>query len=705
MSRRRADELLGMVGLGRILLFNFNDQALIGSLLQSGCDAYGWVLNSESIEPARNNRICRMIDADAEAVFDTVVINMALPEHTVFTQLIKTLRTNVKRSLLLDFNHVGSLSGYGTTPSTTSNEQLETLVIEAGFRRHLACFPVARYQRLNSTSREMLLAFEKLSDSALTRWPMENLLMNRDLHMDMSREASARSDAHLVRYALAAEWIRPGDKVLDCACGLGYGTAMLAASSTGRHFIGVDIDPQSIAYARDNFADYDTQTVEYRAGSALDLNFIADHSIDMVVTFETIEHLENYPTFLAEIARVLKPDGRVIGSVPHLWVDETGRDPNPHHFHAFDYSLIRDAFARYFTIEARYAQTAPGGVKLHEAQRDLEQRPLDFHDDEADTEWWILVASGNLADSATVEYGHPEFDRSTQNTLAVVTAFEDFYDDPWVYRQLIQNGQRIRDPQLLSRVIDSVAANTRNDSADFGAMLSVRAYQALLDDNHMAQTAVIDAVENYTRIEDVNPHVYRWQLSLSYVAGLILLNSGQRDRAKSLLVRVTELDPLRFSPLLATKTVSANFILGTMHMVDGEIPLARSAFGAGVSAARRALHAPDLNAIGRPEEPLCFGFMELAEIADLAGQCAVAIRDIDQSRVAPGKVWRTLETRRFGMLAWLRTLEEENKRLRQELARVPSEPTIRALLPKRISEVFREILPAMFKRAWSRLLN
>jgi len=50
--------------------------------------------------------------------------------------------------------------------------------------------------------------------------------------MDMTREVGPRADAHTVRYSLAAQWVRAGDTVLDCACGLGYGSAILASTWT-----------------------------------------------------------------------------------------------------------------------------------------------------------------------------------------------------------------------------------------------------------------------------------------------------------------------------------------------------------------------------------------------------------------------------------------------------------------------------------------
>lgn len=275
---------------------------------------------------------------------------------------------------------------------------VEDAAIRAGYRRHPAAFSIQDFERNNGEATSRPMIFELIPDEVLSRWPLERLRAERDLHMDMTRESGPRADAHLVRYSLAAEWVRAGDAVLDCACGLGYGTAVLAARSPGSHFLGIDLDPGSVAYALDNFGLWNA---EYRAASATDLTGIPDASFNTVVSFETLEHLEDYATFMDEAARVLRPGGLIIVSVPNLWADETGRDPNPHHHHVFDYKRCRAALEPSFQIIARYAQTAPGGTKLLAARRRLEQRSLPVTETEAetDTEWWIVVA--RLADAAT----------------------------------------------------------------------------------------------------------------------------------------------------------------------------------------------------------------------------------------------------------------------------------------------------------------
>jgi len=128
---------------------------------------------------------------------------------------------------------------------------------------------------------------------------------------------------HLKRYEFARPWCG-GRNVLDAGCGVGYGTAHLAEVAAS--VLGVDRDEGAISYARERYA---RPNVEFRVGNLLDLD-AADGAFDVVCSFETIEHLDAVEAFLAEVVRVLRPNGVFLVSTPR--VDETIRAPeNPFH--------------------------------------------------------------------------------------------------------------------------------------------------------------------------------------------------------------------------------------------------------------------------------------------------------------------------------------------------------------------------------------
>ena len=116
---------------------------------------------------------------------------------------------------------------------------------------------------------------------------------------------------HLQRYQSVSEFVK-GKIVLDAACGEGYGSYII--SNFADTVFGIDISNEAIEYAR---AHYKNSNLEYFCASInkIPLN---DNSVDVVVSFETIEHVnaDLQKEFLAEIKRVLKPNGILVISTP-----------------------------------------------------------------------------------------------------------------------------------------------------------------------------------------------------------------------------------------------------------------------------------------------------------------------------------------------------------------------------------------------------
>jgi SAM-dependent methyltransferase len=128
---------------------------------------------------------------------------------------------------------------------------------------------------------------------------------------------------HLGRYEFAEPWCE-GRVVLDLACGTGYGSAFLARSA--RRVVGGDRDEGAVAYARRRYA---RPNVEFLVMDAARVPFPAG-SFDVVCSFETIEHLLDRDGHLAEIVRVLRPDGSYLVSTPRA-KRTTERPANPYH--------------------------------------------------------------------------------------------------------------------------------------------------------------------------------------------------------------------------------------------------------------------------------------------------------------------------------------------------------------------------------------
>ena len=135
---------------------------------------------------------------------------------------------------------------------------------------------------------------------------------------------------HMVRYKAALDFIDQR-VVLDIASGSGYGTKLLAEKA--KYVYGVDVDVDSVEYSNREFAG---KNIEFLVGDAVKIP-LEDNSVDVVVTFETIEHVKKYEIFLKEIDRVLKKDGLLLISTPNSLEFSEG---NHFHLHEFEYKEL-----------------------------------------------------------------------------------------------------------------------------------------------------------------------------------------------------------------------------------------------------------------------------------------------------------------------------------------------------------------------------
>jgi SAM-dependent methyltransferase len=161
---------------------------------------------------------------------------------------------------------------------------------------------------------------------------------------------------HLARYEFAARHLRPG-RVLDLACGAGYGTKLLA-ERTGGPVLGADLSPEAIAYARSR---YGGPGVEFRVADAM--TFADERGFDSIVSLETVEHLPDPHAFLAHAVFLLRAGGTLVASVPTT----PSTDVNPHHCHDFTEGSFRAAVAAHGLEELdclRQVQRVPLGAVL-----------------------------------------------------------------------------------------------------------------------------------------------------------------------------------------------------------------------------------------------------------------------------------------------------------------------------------------------------
>lgn len=156
---------------------------------------------------------------------------------------------------------------------------------------------------------------------------------------------------HWHRYAFAAPIAR-GRRVLDAACGEGYGSALLAQH--GAEVLGVDISAEAIGHARRRYSVIPGLRFQTMDVTALEL---PEASFDLVVSFETLEHLAEHDALLQGFRRVLKPDGLLLISSPDkaTYSDASGH-VNPFHVRELYRAEFEALLRRHFPAYRLYGQ-------------------------------------------------------------------------------------------------------------------------------------------------------------------------------------------------------------------------------------------------------------------------------------------------------------------------------------------------------------
>lgn len=160
----------------------------------------------------------------------------------------------------------------------------------------------------------------------------------------------SRIAAHQYRYDFAKDLLAEEKrelKILDIACGVGYGSDTLSEIPNTKVY-GVDISDEAIDTAKNR---YRKKNIEFQAGSLTDIPF-GDGYFDAVVCFETIEHIMSGDSnkALMELNRVLNKSGLLIISTPNKLVEDIAkyvfRIDNKYHSNELGYGQLKDGLVK-----------------------------------------------------------------------------------------------------------------------------------------------------------------------------------------------------------------------------------------------------------------------------------------------------------------------------------------------------------------------
>ncbi len=157
---------------------------------------------------------------------------------------------------------------------------------------------------------------------------------------------------HYHRYALASQMV-DGLQVLDAASGEGYGSQLLATKAAS--VTAVDISDQAIIHARQRYAG--TENLEFIQADCCQLD-LGDKKFDAIISFETLEHLEEQETMLAGFRRLLKPGGWLLISSPDKAEYSDAKNySNPWHIKELYRQEFEDLLAKEFPAVSLYGQS------------------------------------------------------------------------------------------------------------------------------------------------------------------------------------------------------------------------------------------------------------------------------------------------------------------------------------------------------------
>ena len=652
-------EILNSCGGQKFLHIGAGNGQLVQELLSSGMDAQGIDDSSEAVAygnsfmPERFTLGVASKLPYADKAFDTTVALYSLeyinPDE--LTQAVREIKRVTKRSIYLRVT-TGNQQENDPRAIVLGRNEWERIFFAEGLRKHPSYYLINDYEALGRESGEAIILLECIPETALERYPLEALKEERDLHMDMTREAGERSDAHIARYQWAATFVRPGDTVLDAACGLGYGSYLLQCGTMAGKTIGIDGSNYAIDYANLNFVP-NVSNLSFSAGMLPEALYdFADHSVDVVVSFETLEHISDPETVLKEFQRILTPGGRIIVSVPNDWSDETGEDPNPFHLHVYTLDKLRDQIKAQFQLENITVQSAThykekaGSKNWVAAKRELYSIPTDAEESTAPaSEWWLAVGMKSPLNGEEVVY-HDTQHKTFSDPDWNVTAFSRDYKNPWLVRAMVDIGWRQRNDDALKELAEIVYDTNHDNSADTGAALCVRAYQLLngsVPSSIDELKQISERIDEYVLLKPVTPHAIRWMISLHFVMARLWLKAGLHSQARTSFEKCVAIDPLIFSPLLANRVVEARLYLGVIRLNSNDESGAREEWAAGIELAYRALNADWNQSLGDLRDPVEFGLPELSSILDYASNCAYALVNLDSFKDKP---WWWLQLRR-----------------------------------------------------------
>jgi SAM-dependent methyltransferase len=167
---------------------------------------------------------------------------------------------------------------------------------------------------------------------------------------------------HWNRY-MVFQYLAESRCVFDVACGEGYGTALLA--SLAKTATGVDLSERNIEHAREKYGTLHSNLI-YAVENACDLP-ACYHPVDVVYSFETIEHVGDIDAFVSCLSRIMADDGVAIVSTPKPNINPVTKMPfNPYHVRELSSAELENVLRKRFRYVVLAGQSREFPCEIHQ---------------------------------------------------------------------------------------------------------------------------------------------------------------------------------------------------------------------------------------------------------------------------------------------------------------------------------------------------
>jgi 2-polyprenyl-3-methyl-5-hydroxy-6-metoxy-1,4-benzoquinol methylase len=212
--------------------------------------------------------------------------------------------------------------------------------------------------RIGAVNFELQKKFDFIFDNKYGEWLYRNQNERMDASLDFFHPV--RRNFHIDRYKFALNYTE--NKIVgDIACGTGYGSKILAVEGNANKVYSIDISEEAIDYAKNMHGH---SNIEFICSSA-NKTRLASNTLDILVSFETLEHIQDEVSLINEFYRILKPKGILIISTPNEWPLEIAI----HHHKVYDLFEFKKVLSKKFVIVDVYNQNSGHNWEYNRGQK------------------------------------------------------------------------------------------------------------------------------------------------------------------------------------------------------------------------------------------------------------------------------------------------------------------------------------------------